>query len=263
MPDIRFRPSFGPSAHVSKTMILGTPLHRNYKTSPAPLYSKDSFVSSDGRIGADIGRFCDLSGALLISSSRIIMSETTETGKPKIREKGRLMSASEIERTLVRLAHEVVEKNDGGANLGLVGIKRRGVPLAKRIGDLIAKIEKHPVDTGVLDISFYRDDLTTDGPRPTVTSGAIGFDVTGRDIILMDDVLYTGRTIRAALDALFDHGRPKSVQLLVLIDRGHRELPIEATFVGRSIPTSSREIIEVKLNEVDGQEQVLLVELVD
>jgi pyrimidine operon attenuation protein/uracil phosphoribosyltransferase len=260
---MRFRPSFGPSAHVSKTMILGTPLHRNYKTSPAPLYSKDSFVSSDGRIGADIGRFCDLSGALLISSSRIIMSETTETGKPKIREKGRLMSASEIERTLVRLAHEVVEKNDGGANLGLVGIKRRGVPLAKRIGDLIAKIEKHPVDTGVLDISFYRDDLTTDGPRPTVTSGAIGFDVTGRDIILMDDVLYTGRTIRAALDALFDHGRPKSVQLLVLIDRGHRELPIEATFVGRSIPTSSREIIEVKLNEVDGQEQVLLVELVD
>jgi pyrimidine operon attenuation protein/uracil phosphoribosyltransferase len=260
---MRFRPSFGPSAHVSKTMILGTPLHRNYKTSPAPLYSKDSFVSSDGRIGADIGRFCDLSGALLISSSRIIMSETTETGKPKIREKGRLMSASEIERTLVRLAHEVVEKNDGGANLGLVGIKRRGVPLAKRIGDLIAKIEKHPVDTGVLDISFYRDDLTTDGPRPTVTCGAIGFDVTGRDIILMDDVLYTGRTIRAALDALFDHGRPKSVQLLVLIDRGHRELPIEATFVGRSIPTSSREIIEVKLNEVDGQEQVLLVELVD
>ncbi len=204
-----------------------------------------------------------MSGALLISSSRIVMSETTETGKPKIREKGRLMSASEIERTLVRLAHEIVEKNDGGANLGLVGIKRRGVPLAKRIGDLIAKIEKHPVDTGVLDISFYRDDLTTDGPRPTVTPGAIGFDVTGRDIILMDDVLYTGRTIRAALDALFDHGRPKSVQLLVLIDRGHRELPIEATFVGRSIPTSSREIIEVKLNEVDGQEQVLLVELVD
>ncbi|HEY6374509.1 MAG TPA: bifunctional pyr operon transcriptional regulator/uracil phosphoribosyltransferase PyrR [Edaphobacter sp.] len=191
------------------------------------------------------------------------MSDTTETGKPKIREKGRLMSASEIERTLVRLAHEIVEKNDGGANLGLVGIKRRGIPLARRIGDLIAKIEKHPVDTGVLDISFYRDDLTTDGPRPTVAAGAIGFDVTGRDIILMDDVLYTGRTIRAALDALFDQGRPKSVQLLVLIDRGHRELPIEATFVGRSIPTSSREIIEVKLNEVDGQEQVVLVELVD
>ncbi len=173
------------------------------------------------------------------------------------------MSASEIERTLVRLAHEIVEKNDGSDNVGLVGIKRRGVPLAQRIAGLIEKIEKHPVDTGVLDISFYRDDLSTNGPRPVVTPGAIGFDVNGRDIILMDDVLYTGRTIRAALDALFDHGRPRSVQLLVLIDRGHRELPIEATYTGRTIPTSRREIIEVKLNEVDGQEQVLLMELVD
>lgn len=191
------------------------------------------------------------------------MSEQTEVQKPKIREKGRLMSASEIERTLVRLAHEIVEKNNGGANLGLVGIKRRGVPLAQRLAGMIEKIEKHPVDVGMLDISFYRDDLSTSGPRPVVTPGTIGFDVTGRDIILMDDVLYTGRTIRAALDALFDHGRPKSVQLLVLIDRGHRELPIEATYTGRSIPTSSREIIEVKLNEVDGQEQVLLVERVD
>ena len=191
------------------------------------------------------------------------MSEQTEIQKPKIREKGRLMSASEIERTLVRLAHEIVERNNGGENLGLVGIKRRGVPLAQRLGGMIEKIEKHPVDVGVLDISFYRDDLSTSGPRPVVTPGTIGFDVTGRDIILMDDVLYTGRTIRAALDALFDHGRPKSVQLLVLIDRGHRELPIEATFTGRAIPTSSREIIEVKLNEVDGQEQVLLVERVD
>jgi pyrimidine operon attenuation protein/uracil phosphoribosyltransferase len=186
-----------------------------------------------------------------------------ELSKPKIREKGRLMSASEIERTLVRLAHEIVEKNNGGDNLGLVGIKRRGVPIAQRLAVMIEKIEKHPIDTGVLDISFYRDDLSTSGPRPTVTPGTIGFDVTGRDIILVDDVLYTGRTIRAALDALFDHGRPRSVQLLTLIDRGHRELPIEATFTGRSIPTSSREIIEVKLEEIDGQEQVLLVERVD
>ncbi len=183
--------------------------------------------------------------------------------KPKLREKGRLMSASEIERTLVRLAHEIVEKNNGAANLGLVGIKRRGVPLAERLARLISGIEKQPVETGILDISFYRDDLSTAGPRPTVTPGAIGFDITGRDIILLDDVLYTGRTIRAALDALFDHGRPKSVQLLVLIDRGHRELPIEATYTGRTIPTSRREIIEVKLNEIDGQEQVLLVELVE
>jgi pyrimidine operon attenuation protein/uracil phosphoribosyltransferase len=119
------------------------------------------------------------------------------------------------------------------------------------------------VDTGVLDINLYRDDLTTTGPRPTVVPGEIGFDVNGRDIVLLDDVLYTGRTVRAAMDALFDHGRPKSVQLLVLIDRGHRELPIQATFTGRTVPTSRREIIEVKLNEIDGQEQVLLVELVD
>jgi pyrimidine operon attenuation protein/uracil phosphoribosyltransferase len=173
------------------------------------------------------------------------------------------MSSSEIERTLVRLAHEIVERNNGAANVGLVGIKRRGVPLAQRIGKLIETIERQPVDTGVLDISFYRDDLSTRDVRPVVEKGEIGFDIEGRDIILMDDVLYTGRTIRAALDALFDHGRPKSVQLLVLIDRGHRELPIEARFIGRIVPTSRREIIEVKLREVDNDEQVILVELVE
>jgi len=182
---------------------------------------------------------------------------------PRLREKGRLMSASEIERTLVRLAHEIVERSNGAANLGLVGIKRRGVPLAQRIAKHIETIEKAPVQTGVLDIRFYRDDLSTAGPRPTVEKADIGFDVNGRDIILMDDVLYTGRTIRAALDALFDHGRPRSVQLLVLIDRGHRELPIEARFIGRTVPTSRREIIEVKLREIDNDEQVLLVELTD
>src|ERR1700722_14253630 len=191
------------------------------------------------------------------------MPDESDKKTPNLRLKGRLMSASEIERTLVRLAHEIVEKNAGAANLGLVGIKRRGVPLAQRLGRLIEKIEKVPVDTGVLDISFYRDDLSTSGPRPTVNKGDIGFDVNGRDIILMDDVLYTGRTIGAALDALFDHGRPRSVQLLVLIDRGHRELPIQSTFTGRTVPTSSREIIEVKLREVDEDEQVLLVELAD
>ena len=192
-----------------------------------------------------------------------ISAATPSAAKPTLREKGRLMSASEIERTLVRLAHEIVERNNGCANLGLIGIKRRGVPLAQRIARLIETIEKCPVDTGVLDISFYRDDLSTAGPRPVVEKGDIGFDVNGRDIILLDDVLYTGRTIRAALDALFDQGRPKSVQLLVLIDRGHRELPIEARFIGRTVPTSRREIIEVKLREVDSDEQVLLVELAD
>jgi len=189
------------------------------------------------------------------------MSEPQYTSS--LRTKGRLMSASEIERTLVRLAHEIVEKSNGSENLALVGIKRRGVPLAERLGKLIAGIEKRPVDTGVLDIQFYRDDLSTTGVRPVVTSGAVGFDVEGRDVVLCDDVLYTGRTIRAALDALFDHGRPRRVQLAVLIDRGHRELPIEAAYVGRHVPTSSHEIIEVKFREIDDDEQVLLVERVD
>jgi len=190
------------------------------------------------------------------------MSELQAVATPKLREKGRIMSASEIERTLVRLAHQIIEKNNGAETLGLVGIKRRGVPIAERLGSLISGIEKHPVDTGVLDISFYRDDLSTRDIRPVVVPGSLGFDVNGRDVILIDDVLYTGRTIRAALDALFAHGRPRRVQLLVLIDRGHRELPIEASFVGRTVPTSQREIIEVKLREVDNDEQVILVERV-
>src|ERR1019366_4305487 len=132
------------------------------------------------------------------------MSESQDN--PGLRTKGRLMSASEIERTLVRLAHEIVEKSNGSEDLALVGIKRRGVPLAERLGKLISTIEKRPVDTGVLDIQFYRDDLSTADVRPVVTPGAVGFDVEGRDIVICDDVLYTGRTIRAALDALFDHG---------------------------------------------------------
>ncbi len=184
-------------------------------------------------------------------------------GKHPLRTKGRLMSASEIERTLVRLAHEVVEKSNGCADMVLIGIKRRGVPLAERLARLISNIEKRPVETGVLDIQFYRDDLTTADVRPIVTPGALGCDIVGKDVVLCDDVLYTGRTIRAALDALFDHGRPRRVQLAVLIDRGHRELPIEATYVGKHVPTSSREIIEVKFQEVDNDEQVLLVEKVD
>jgi pyrimidine operon attenuation protein/uracil phosphoribosyltransferase len=192
------------------------------------------------------------------AKSTITMSESES--KTGLRVKGRLMSASEIERTLVRLAHEIVEKSNGSEDLALVGIKRRGVPLAERLGKLISGIEKRKIDTGVLDIQFYRDDLSTAGVRPVVTPGAIGCEVDGRDVIICDDVLYTGRTIRAALDALFDHGRPRRVQLCVLIDRGHRELPIEATYVGKVVPTSSREIIEVKFQEVDSTEQVLLVE---
>ena len=190
------------------------------------------------------------------------MSAKPETAL-QLREKLRLMSASEIERTLVRLAHEIIEKNNGSETLGLVGIKRRGIPLATRLSAMIGAIERRPVPVGTLDIRFYRDDLTTHDTRPIVSVSDLGFDVAGRDIILVDDVLYTGRTIRAAMDALFDHGRPKRVQLLVLIDRGHRELPIEATFVGRNVPTTSREIVEVKLKEIDDEEQVILVERTD
>jgi pyrimidine operon attenuation protein/uracil phosphoribosyltransferase len=195
--------------------------------------------------------------------ARDFMTDTPTSPKPVLREKGRIMSASEIERTLVRLAHEIIEKNNGGDNLGLVGVKRRGFPLAQRLATLISGIEKRPIDTGVLDISFYRDDLSTKDIRPVVNPGDLGFDVNGRNIILVDDVLYTGRTVRAALDALFDHGRPQRVQLLVLIDRGHRELPIEASFIGRNIQTTDREIIEVKLREIDNDEQVLMAERVD
>ncbi len=195
------------------------------------------------------------------SDERTIMSDT-ET-KSSLRIKGRLMSASEIERTLVRLAHEIVEKSNGSEGLVMIGIKRRGVPLAERLAKLISGIEKHPVETGVLDIQFYRDDLSTADIRPVVTPGALGCEIVGKDVVLCDDVLYTGRTVRAALDALFDHGRPRRVQLAVLIDRGHRELPIEATYVGKRVPTSSREIIEVKFQEVDHDEQVLLVEKMD
>ena len=191
------------------------------------------------------------------------MSTETEANQPVLRQKGRLMSASEIERTLVRLAHQIVEKTSAAEGVVLIGIKRRGIPLAQRLATLISGIEKRTIQTGVLDIRFYRDDLTTHDVRPIVDKGELGVDVNGRDVILCDDVLYTGRTIRAALDALFDHGRPRRVQLAVLIDRGHRELPIEAQYVGKHVPTSSREIIEVKFREVDNDEQVLLVERVD
>jgi pyrimidine operon attenuation protein/uracil phosphoribosyltransferase len=178
------------------------------------------------------------------------------------RDKAQLMSASEIDRTLVRLAHEILEKSEDLDKLAFIGIRRRGVPLAQRLAAKINEIEGLNVPVGILDISLYRDDLSTISTQPVVNATEINFPVTGKDIILMDDVLYTGRTTRAALDALFDHGRPARVQLLVLIDRGHRELPVEARFVGRSVQTTDEEIIEVKFKEIDDSEKVLLVEKV-
>jgi pyrimidine operon attenuation protein/uracil phosphoribosyltransferase len=176
------------------------------------------------------------------------------------REKAQLLSESEIERTLIRLAHEIMEKNNGAADLGLVGIRKRGVPLAQRLAQLIERIEKSPVPVGTLDATAHRDDLSLREPKPTAQKAEIGFSVTGKNIILVDDVLYTGRTTRAAMDALFRQGRPKKVQLCVLIDRGHRELPIEATFVGRKAQTTHQELIKVQLREVDDVDKVLLVE---
>jgi pyrimidine operon attenuation protein / uracil phosphoribosyltransferase len=182
---------------------------------------------------------------------------------PIVREKKQLMSASEIDRTLVRLAHEILERTADPKRLAFVGVKRRGVPIAERLSAKIESLENFKIPVGILDINLYRDDLSTVAERPVVHAQQIDFPIVGKDVVLMDDVLYTGRTIRSALDALFDHGRPARVQLLVLIDRGHRELPIEARYIGRVVQTSSSEIIEVKFQEIDAQEKVLLVERVD
>ena len=178
------------------------------------------------------------------------------------REKAQLMSASEIDRTLVRLAHEILERTQDLDRLVFIGIRRRGVPLAQRLSQKIETLERRRVAVGILDINLYRDDLSTVSEKPVVNDTSIPFSVAGKDVVLMDDVLYTGRTIRAALDALFDQGRAARVRLLVLIDRGHRELPIEAQFIGRMVQTADNEIIEVKFQEIDNLEKVLLVEKV-
>jgi pyrimidine operon attenuation protein/uracil phosphoribosyltransferase len=182
-------------------------------------------------------------------------------GRPnEIHPAAQLMSASEVERTLIRLAHEILEKNNGVADLALVGIRRRGVPLAERLAKIIQRIEKKPVLMGTLDITLYRDDLSTLDSKPVVQKTTLEIAITGKSVVLVDDVLYTGRTTRAAMDALFRAGRPRRLQLCVLIDRGHRELPIEAAFIGRIVQTTEHQIIEVKLREVDDAEKVLLLE---
>jgi pyrimidine operon attenuation protein / uracil phosphoribosyltransferase len=178
-------------------------------------------------------------------------------------EKSQLMSATEIDRTLQRVAHEIVERSGGTANLALIGVRRRGVPLANRIARAMREIDRVEVPVGTLDITLYRDDLSKVAAHPVIQSSDINFSVDDKDLILVDDVLYTGRTARAAMNALFDLGRPRSLRLCVLIDRGHREMPIEASFVGRMVQTSDSEIIEVKLREIDNDERVILVDRVE
>ena len=175
--------------------------------------------------------------------------------------KAQLMDEAAMGRALMRISHEITEKNKGVDNLVLVGIRRRGEPLAERIAADIEKIEGTAVPTGSIDIGFYRDDLTEVWDTPYVRRTELPFDVTGKDLVLCDDVIFTGRTARAAIEAVFSCGRAKSIQLAVLIDRGHRELPIRPDYVGKNVPTSRTEMIEVRLPEYDGETGVYLMDL--
>lgn len=181
----------------------------------------------------------------------------------RILEKAQLMSAPEIDRTLQRLAHEIVEKSGGTKDLALIGIRRRGVPLAQRIARAMRGIDGVDIPVGTLDITLYRDDLSKVASHAVLQSSNIPFGVDDMDLVLVDDVLYTGRTVRAAMNSLFDLGRPRRVSLCVLIERGHREMPIEAQYIGRSVQTSATEIIEVRLREIDKEERVVLVDRVE
>jgi pyrimidine operon attenuation protein / uracil phosphoribosyltransferase len=171
-----------------------------------------------------------------------------------------VMDADRMARALTRIAHEIVERNRGTSDLALVGIRTRGVPLARRISRSLHEINGDEVPTGALDITLYRDDLMRHpvGPQPLVRRTEIPFSIDDRKILLVDDVLYTGRTIRAALDALIDFGRPQAIQLVVLVDRGHRELPIKADYVGKNLPTSLKQSVQVHLQEIDGTDEVLI-----
>jgi pyrimidine operon attenuation protein/uracil phosphoribosyltransferase len=169
-----------------------------------------------------------------------------------------IMDADRMSRTLTRIAHEIIERNRGVERLAIVGIRTRGVFIAKRLAKALQQITNEPVPTGALDITLYRDDLMRHavGPQPLVRRTEIPFSIDDMKVVLVDDVLYTGRTIRAALDALIDFGRPKEIQLIVLVDRGHRELPIKADYVGKNVPTSLKESVHVKLTETDGTDEI-------
>lgn len=177
--------------------------------------------------------------------------------------KANIIDEQLLNRTVTRLAHEILEKNRGSQNIVLVGMRTRGEFLAQRIQEKIKEIEKASPELGVLDVTLYRDDFNTRIKQPQINITNIDFDITEKDVILIDDVLYTGRTVRAALDALMDYGRPNTIQLCVLIDRGHRELPIKADFVGKSIPTSINEAVKVKMKEIDDEDSVYLVDMAE
>jgi pyrimidine operon attenuation protein/uracil phosphoribosyltransferase len=177
-----------------------------------------------------------------------------------MKEKTKLLDADTISRTLMRMAHEILEKNKGTRELCLIGIRNRGVFIAQRLAANIKKIEDVEVPVGILDITLYRDDLTMVATQAQVHSTEINFDIENKTVVLVDDVLYTGRTVRAALDALVDFGRPRVIQLAVLIDRGHRELPVRADFAGKNIPTSRQEQVQVRLKETDGADEVVIIE---
>lgn len=181
----------------------------------------------------------------------------------ELHDKKILMDEMAIKRALTRIAHEIIEKNKGVKDVAIVGIRRRGGPLALRLAEHIEQIEGIKVPVGILDITLYRDDLTTLAEQPQVHRTEVYFDISDKIIVLVDDVLYTGRTVRAALDALIDLGRPKCIQLAVLVDRGHRELPIKADFIGKNVPTSHREVISVMVTEIDGKDEVVLQEFLD
>ncbi|OGX25667.1 MAG: bifunctional pyr operon transcriptional regulator/uracil phosphoribosyltransferase [Omnitrophica WOR_2 bacterium RIFCSPHIGHO2_02_FULL_45_21] len=177
-----------------------------------------------------------------------------------MREKTKILDVEAMARSLMRIAHEILEHNRGSRDLAIVGIRSRGAHLAVRLAECIKKIDNKEIPVGILDITLYRDDLTLLTAQPVVHKTEINFDIHDKNIILVDDVLYTGRTIRCALSELIDFGRPQTIQLAVLIDRGHRELPIRADYVGKNIPTSQDEMVEVRMSEVDGKDEVVIME---